>query len=307
MRSFICVLLLATPLLGAVDVATTALLVNQPDDAVLREALTSNDVAVRTIAARVAGLTNRTALLPLMETMLATEPDAEVARELIRAALVMGGTKEIDAAVATSGRFAHRLDMTVAIGIARQGTAEALSAYAAGVVGGKTGIRSSFFILALWNAPDAIGETSTAILSRGDDKGWAAFLDALNDSQIAVDGRMLSAAFGSRSERIASETVIAILSGYGKGIRFSEGARSAMRDVNVPGDLAAPAFLAELVRRIGQIGGGDHVARLGHQVAGQLHPGDALARRELQGGRDQGRVVLCRQAADGRRGVERAQ
>jgi hypothetical protein len=127
-RPLLAILLfaLATQVRAALPTqATTAMLVEEADekqlDVALSDALASADPAVRTIAARVATVRGRTTLLPRIEPLLDSETNPETGRELVRAAILLGGAKNIDAAIVASERFGHRLDSAVAVATARLG------------------------------------------------------------------------------------------------------------------------------------------------------------------------------------------
>jgi TonB family protein len=248
---------LATQIRAAVPTqATTAMLVEETDenalDLALSDALASADPAVRTIAARVAAVRGRTSLLPRIEPLLGSEPNAEAAREIIRAAILLGGPKNIDAAVAASARFQHRLDTAVAVATARLGGDDAIDTYQAKLAKAKIAPESNFFLIALWSRPQAIPTTAAKLLAAHDEKGWRAFMGAVSESALMIDPATLSAALANASENIRTDTVNAIAGEYSKQLSLSDAVKQTLRDTAAPADEPAPvAFKRELLRRIG--------------------------------------------------------
>ncbi|HEV2719277.1 MAG TPA: TonB family protein [Thermoanaerobaculia bacterium] len=236
--------------------ATTAMLVEEVDekqlDVALSDALASADPAVRTIAARVATVRGCTTLLPRIEPLLNSERDPEAARELVRAAILLGGAKNIDAAIAASARFGHRLDAAVAVAMARLGGDAALDAYRTKLVKLKVAPQSNFFLIALWSAPQAIPVTAEKLLASHDEKGWRAFIGAVTDSKLMLDPVNLAAALGNASESIRADTINAIVGEYSKNFSLTEAVKTTLRGSAAPAEEPAPvAFKRELLRRIG--------------------------------------------------------
>ena len=236
--------------------ASTAMLVEEADeqqlDVALSDALASADPAVRTIAARVATVRGRTTLLPRIEPLLNSETNPEAGRELVRAAILLGGAKNIDAAIVASERFGHRLDSAVTVATARLGGDAALDAYLAKLVKLKLAPQSNFFLIALWSAPQRIPVTAEKLLASHDEKGWRAFIGAVSDSKLMLDPVNLAAALGNASESIRADTINAIAEEYSKDLSLSEAVKTTLREAAAPADEPAPvAFKRELLRRIG--------------------------------------------------------
>ena len=258
-RPLLAILLfaLATQVRAAVPTqATTAMLVEEADekqlDVALSDALGSADPAVRTIAARVATVRGRTTLLPRIEPLLDSETNPEAGRELVRAAILLGGAKDIDAAIAASERFGHRLDPAVAVATARLGSDAALDAYQAKLVKLKIAPQSNFFLIALWSTPQAIPVTAEKLLASRDEKGWRAFIGAVSDSKLMLDPRSLAAALSNASESIRADTINAIVGEYSKTLSLTDAVKTTLRETAAPADEPAPvAFKRELLRRIG--------------------------------------------------------
>src|SRR5437764_258336 len=98
---FAVVLLTAATARAAVAPAAIARLVASSDDVSprLAEALHAPDPLARATAARVAAVRSEVAVLPAVREVLASEANADAAREEIRALILLGSDDDVDLAI----------------------------------------------------------------------------------------------------------------------------------------------------------------------------------------------------------------
>ncbi|HYC88200.1 MAG TPA: TonB family protein [Thermoanaerobaculia bacterium] len=98
--------------LHAQDAASVARTVHDEmvNEAALAQALQSSDALVRATAARVAMVRGVTALVPSLRTLLEKESNAEAARELVRAVVILGSAEDVAFAASHLSRFPASID-----------------------------------------------------------------------------------------------------------------------------------------------------------------------------------------------------
>ncbi len=90
----------------------------------VRAGLQSDDARVRAVAARIANIRHLKSLVDTIGVLADRDPDANAAREELRAMIMLGGLRQVDRAFYISDRFSKRLDGDVATAAARLGADE---------------------------------------------------------------------------------------------------------------------------------------------------------------------------------------
>jgi TonB family protein len=118
-RTLLLSLMLAVSL-HAQDAASVAKMVDDSaiDPAVLTKSLGSSDALTRAAAARVA-LVRNVAIAPALRAQLEKEANADAARELVRALVILGSAEDVAFAASQLGRFPATIDAAFADALAR--------------------------------------------------------------------------------------------------------------------------------------------------------------------------------------------
>lgn len=246
-------LVIAADAHAATSAVALARLVSATDDVspAIIDGLHSVDTLTRATAARLAAIrgANGEAVAALRD-VVATERDADAAREEIRALVLLGSDDDVDLAVKNASRFPPRMDGVVADAIARLGAPRALALYPKFVRPlRRTGDSSNFFKVALWQTKDSDAVTALAsqMVADGDDRGWCELMDAGGD----VGAEAVSAALSSGSRAIRLATARSLADRYcTKTGSLPDGLRAAA--LAPPPDDAAPdeVLVREMLRRI---------------------------------------------------------
>ncbi len=206
------------PALGETTAASVASLVREEDAAVLaeslREAVASPASLVRATAARVIAVRNVAALLPLLRDTLQTETDATAAREQIRSLAMLGAPADLDAALSAASRWPAGMDNALAVAVARRGGPHAIDIYLKQLRSTRMNNGAEFFRVALWARGDLLPMTGARIVGAGDERGWRALLDALQQSEVSMHGPVLASSLGAPSEDIRAASVWYLIRGY---------------------------------------------------------------------------------------------
>jgi TonB family protein len=261
-RRIVLLLSLVVPLLvqslfaAAPSLGSVALLVHETDEAVLDErlekALASGDASVRAAAARVAIVRNRKTILPRVESMLATDSSPEVTRELIRAAMILGGEGEFERVVAASKRFDHRLDESILVAVARLGGATAIPLYLKNRASLEEKPGENFFLLALWQDVGRVVPTSARLVANGDEEVWGGFLSALKSSSITLESGIAQAVLQHPDAAMRRRTIDFLLHALlNPEANVPADLKTYLRDgPNNPADPVGVEFRRELIRRM---------------------------------------------------------
>lgn len=200
---------------AAETAGAVALLVNEPDNAIvaagITKALRSPLPLVRAASARVANARKLTALLPTLRSTLQGETDVTAAAEMATAA-VMLGESDLAALLAVSDRFGKRLDLAISEGVARRGGAMAIDNYITTLR--SRAVPSNYFLMALWGRWELLIPTTSRILGLGDESGWSMLLDATRRSGVTAPANILVASLSSRSSAIRGATIWFLVRGY---------------------------------------------------------------------------------------------
>ncbi|HKR62657.1 MAG TPA: energy transducer TonB [Thermoanaerobaculia bacterium] len=229
--------------LSAADAPSIALLVNEPaiDATQLADALQSTDALTRATAARVAMVRGIDAALPQLRTTIATESNADAAREEIRALVLLGTDDDVALAAKQLRRFPASIDADFAEAIARVGVPRATSLY----LHYAPSLRRAEFdaTLALWRRTSLATATAARFLGANDADAFAAVLRAASAGEVPLDAGVISAALACTNAQICEETLWYIVA---ESIAAPD---DAMKDRE--GERAQIAFARELLRRRG--------------------------------------------------------
>lgn len=251
MNSLLILLAISAATAKPIDVAY---LVNEKDAAAivepLRAALTSAEPLVRATAARVAGVRDEKGLVADLRKAADQESDASAAREELRSIALLGGSDDVDYAIAAAAKWPASVDDDVAQAIARRGGSEAIDLYIAKLKGARTLARADFFRTALWGRPQATVATAARLVGLHDEPGWIAYLKVMRDSNVAVTPGVLGASFDSTSEPIRVASIWYAVNAYaadpaGLPQPIHDFVATPREDVSM-----REAFGRELVRRI---------------------------------------------------------
>ena len=127
MLRFVLACLLASVPVFAKDAVTIALHVNEPvlDSAIMTDAIADADPLTRATAARVITARGATGMLANVRDALASETDANAAREEVRALTILGSEEDIAFAATHLPKFPASIDTDFSEAIARRGAPSA--------------------------------------------------------------------------------------------------------------------------------------------------------------------------------------
>ncbi len=256
MRSLVCSVLVALCAGGnaaaQTDIAKLLTASSQPDaktlESTVRAGLQSEDARVRAVAARIANVRRMQPLVSVIGALADREPDANAAREELRAMIMLGGLRQVDRAFYISDRFSKRLDGDVATAAARLGS-DAVEAYFASMQ--KRNIdRNDFFLAALWNRPQLASSVAARLLAN-DVEGFQAFLYMSRfEPRIIIDTETLKSALASSNFDVrASTTWFLVHQALRSSATFDPRLKEAIGTVRVPRDNADLIAGIELLRR----------------------------------------------------------
>jgi hypothetical protein len=196
--------------------AAVAALVNERDSSTVATALSaaidSTDATVRAAAARVAAVRNATELVARLRDRLASETDANAAREEIWAIVLAGSPNDIDEVIRLSRTSSRGLDGVITRAISRREDAIELLPKLREI---HQSADVSFMTQALWQQPLGLAVASgSRFVGAQDDVDWRALLGALRASGLAMNPNVVAASLGSPSEAIRTDSVWYLVHGY---------------------------------------------------------------------------------------------
>lgn len=215
MRLVLVVLSLLVPVAShAQSAAEVALLVNAPaiDAAQFATHVASQDALTRATAARIATVRGVTALLPQLREALASEANAESAREQIRALALLGNEADIAFAAKQLPRYPASLDSDFAEAIARRGAPQATALYLKYLPELRHPLPGVRF--ALWGRTPLIAATASRFLAVNDARAFDELLDALLAARLVLDAGIVTAALRSDDASIRTETIWYLAEGF---------------------------------------------------------------------------------------------
>ncbi len=247
------VLLLLGPTVHAATLTPVALARLAPSTgdvlAPLTAGLQSSDVLSRATAARVVAIRGEKALVPTLRDVLANEPNADAAREEIRALVLTGSDDDIDAAAHVASRFPARMDGVLADAVARLG-ARGISLYPKVVRPlRRIGDESNFFRVALWQSQDDATDVAASLLAGNDERGWCELIDGAGDAS-SIAPSAFATALGSEAPGIRATTVHCLLRRYAADrVHFPEALHDVVNAALPDGASPEETFGRELLRR----------------------------------------------------------
>jgi len=196
--------------------ASIALLVNEANaDAVasrIGPALAAKDGATRAAAARVALVRGVTAVVPQLRTLLATESDPDVAREEVRALVILGEPADIDVARDATRKLPPQIDDVIVRAAARR--PDAFEIYATNLRQHGYVADAAFFAQALWRRPAAAIAAGSRLLGMRDAAGWRSLLTATREAHVAMQPGVLGASLNMPVEDIRTASVWYLVRSY---------------------------------------------------------------------------------------------
>jgi TonB family protein len=211
-RVLLCVATLcaAIPAVAQPDpLAVVGMAVMEPDpkrlEELLRRAILSNDPRIRAAAARVINVRGVTTLLDHVRTRLDRETDGAAAREEIRAALMLGGVRDLDRALYVSDRFEKSLDDTAALALAHLGQ-PAIDAYFT-TLHDRNIDQASFFVAALWGRPQLAPSIATRLLAEDKDAFQMFLFAMVEEPDELLDTGVFLAALTDANAEVRTEMV----------------------------------------------------------------------------------------------------
>ncbi|HJQ41026.1 MAG TPA: energy transducer TonB [Thermoanaerobaculia bacterium] len=211
-------LLLATAAFADPTPYSVATLIHEKDDAALTAPLTaalqSSAPLVRATAARVVAVRGLKPLLPLLRERVGTEADATAAREEIRALALLGESDDVALATQSAARWPASMDQALGLAVARRGGRDAVDSYVSMLRKTRMKNVTEYFRIAMWGRPNLIGYAGSRLLAANDERGWRGLLDALEESQVGMDGGVLSASLTSESEELRAASIWYLVRAY---------------------------------------------------------------------------------------------
>ncbi len=166
----------------------------------LRDAISNADPAVRVVAARVAGIRTRSDLAGELQELLASEENADVAREQVRALLFLKGLEVLPQAKAAVTRLGGPVAATVGEWLARTQPdvfAATLAELLRSVPESETEAFAAIVVLAIRQTPSARDNISQAYAAVAPGPGWRELLRSFGaDADALVLKRGLTAPRG---------------------------------------------------------------------------------------------------------------
>lgn len=191
-------------------IAATAMAVHEQDpkalETILRRGLIDQNARVREAAARVVNVRRVTSLLDGLRAGLDRETDPSVAREEVRAMIMLGTTRDIDRALYVSDRFKGHLDDVVANAASHLGQS-AIDIYFTSL--SKRAIdQGDLLRLALWGRPTLVPTVAMRLISAGDAGAYTSLMFTLDSDPLELlDAKTIVAGLSSGNAEIRGETV----------------------------------------------------------------------------------------------------
>jgi TonB family protein len=252
-KTIFCLLaLLAATAMAADTAASIAQLVNEANAdtiaARVGAALAANDSVTRAAAARVALVRGMTSVLPQLRTAIATESDADAAREEVRALVIVGDAADVDLARNATRKLPPAIDDVIATAVSRR--PDAFDIYASDLRAHGYVPDAAFFTQALWRRPAAGVAAGSRLLGARDAAGWRALLTSFRASHLAMQAGVLSVSLNMPVEDMRTASVWYLVRSYVPDpTRIDETVRAALA---APKEEASTreAFGRELLRRM---------------------------------------------------------
>lgn len=199
MLRFVLACLLAAVPVFAKDAVTIALHVNEPvlDSAIMTDALADADPLTRATAARVITARGATGMLANVRDALASETDANAAREEVRALTILGSEEDIAFAATHLPKFPASIDTDFSEAIARRGAPSATTLYLR--YAPELRRASPYVLHALWGRANLANITTARLLGANDVDAVRTMFDALLNSETELDPGVLSAVLDAPS------------------------------------------------------------------------------------------------------------
>ncbi|MEA2342713.1 MAG: hypothetical protein QOF63_882, partial [Thermoanaerobaculia bacterium] len=209
-KTIFCLLaLLAANAMAADTAASVAQLVNEANAdtiaARVGAALAANDSVTRAAAARVALVRGLTSVLPQLRTAIATESDADAAREEVRALIVLGDASDVDLARNATRKLPPAIDNVIATAVSRR--PDAFEIYAANLREHGYVPDAAFFTQALWRRPASAVADGSRLLGQRDAAGWRALLTSIRESHLVMPPGVLGASLNIPVEDMRTASV----------------------------------------------------------------------------------------------------
>lgn len=174
----------------------------------LKEALSDRSAQVRTVASRVLAVANLQGLLPELKNALATETDADAAREQIRVLCTIGGTAADPEALTAVQRFNGRLDGAYVRVVGRLRGLASLPVYFSSLSSlslSASDRRGFFRHVANRNGLESLGAAGSYALSRRSADDWQALLAVAAERGALLQEGVLATALRDESPRLRAE------------------------------------------------------------------------------------------------------
>ncbi len=242
MLRFAGALLLAASSVFAQDAVTIALHVNEPvlDSAVMNKAIADADPLTRAIAARIVTVRGATGMLANVRDALASETNANAAREQVRALTILGTEEDIAFAAKHLSKFPASIDADFSEAIARRGAPSATTLYLR--YSPELRRASPFVLHALWGRSNLANVTMAKLLGANDVSAVRTVFRELLLGDAALDSGVLSAVLEAPSSEMRAAAIWYVVA------RQKE--TSALKEL--PENASAEeAFGREVLRRMG--------------------------------------------------------
>ena len=175
------------------------------DAAQLTKAIASPDKLTRATAARVATVRGIEAVLPAVREAIASEHDAEAAREQVRTLAMLGTPEDVALAAKQLARFPASIDSDFAEAVARRGAPASTTLYLTHL----PVLRhpAPAVTHALWGRSALASTTAARLLGANDLRGFAATLNVMAEANLPLDPGIASTALASESKEVREEMV----------------------------------------------------------------------------------------------------
>lgn len=183
------------------DAATVAL----DPKADLGAALKSSDALTRATAARVALVRDSKDFVPQLREVLSAEQDATVAREVIRAIVLLGSDDDVAFTASQLRRFPLSIDTDFGEAVARIGAPRATNLYLKHVATSRDPAPAVRF--ALWGRAGLASGTASRFMAAGLDFAYRQVLKAAAEAGLILDSGVLLAGLRSSSAQVVTDTV----------------------------------------------------------------------------------------------------
>ena len=203
LTAFLLLLFLLALPVHAQDPVTVALLVTAEKLDAVGPALTARDALTRAAAARVALVRSLDSLVPQLREVLASEHDANAAREQIRAIVMLGSDEDVAFAASQMTRFPASMDGEFAEAVGRLGAPRATALYLKHVAASRDPVPA--VELALWGRTSQINIAAARLMN--DERAFGKVLDAAASGNVPLDSGILQSALGSPLQEVVADTI----------------------------------------------------------------------------------------------------